>query len=654
MIGAMAAVLATWCVLGAAMVGLGSIVLRAAGAGRSEHALSASAERWGSEEVLRSFWLGFAVVIAVLQAGHFFAPVSFMTELTLVAAGLAGLAWNGPAFAGAAGRALRSSVRGGSRGVVLACAVLAAWLANRALGAGDAHDSGLYHYAVMRWCNEFAVVPGLGNLSGPFALNNSSLLYAAMLDTGPWNGRANHIANGVLLLALGAQAVRGAGRLWRSARGVARAGAADVLDAVLLIPVVMLAVAEDVSSPKTDLPVGAVMMVCGAALLRWLRAGGAARRMDGAVFLAVMASAAVCIKLSAAGFALVVWAVAAAAWGAGCGDRRRAMRGLFVMAALSAALIGPWLARGVMLSGYPLFPSRALAMPVEWRVPERDMDELRHVISNHTKGELPMFLHKKVAQIKPIAWYAKLMKPPFDDRMEIKGWEWVRPWLFTLPVSSPIEVVMPAAIAAGAGAIGWRAGRRARAEHRHALNAAEGDGTRAFTLFFLPVAAGIVMWFLIAPGPRYIWPVMWLLAGGAAAWMFARGGCTSERGRKGLVALCVLGTLPALAFGGLRLYVIHKQNPLKHVPFVGPGPDHGFHPLPTIKLEQVRTNWGLEVWVPAKVDDNGRPQPLVLWDAPLPANAWPALNMNLRLRKEGDLGGGFVVEEWPQATGHRS
>jgi hypothetical protein len=31
--------------------------------------------------------------------------------------------------------------------------------------------------------------------------------------------------------------------------------------------------------------------------------------------------------------------------------------------------------RGVVLSGYPFFPATALAMPVEWRMPRKDVQQ---------------------------------------------------------------------------------------------------------------------------------------------------------------------------------------------------------------------------------------------------------------------------------------
>lgn len=42
----------------------------------------------------------------------------------------------------------------------------------------------------------------MANLYGPLGFNNASLLYGAMLDTGPWAGLWHRLANGLLLEAL--------------------------------------------------------------------------------------------------------------------------------------------------------------------------------------------------------------------------------------------------------------------------------------------------------------------------------------------------------------------------------------------------------------------------------------------------------------------
>ena len=56
-----------------------------------------------------------------------------------------------------------------------------------------------YHVQAVKWAKAYPVVPGIANLHGPLAFNNSSFLYDAMVDSGWWEGRGYHVANAVLL-----------------------------------------------------------------------------------------------------------------------------------------------------------------------------------------------------------------------------------------------------------------------------------------------------------------------------------------------------------------------------------------------------------------------------------------------------------------------
>ena len=65
----------------------------------------------------------------------------------------------------------------------------------------------------------YAIVPGLANLNGPLAFNNAHLLYAAMLDWGPWTRLIHHVANGLLLGAVLLQIIWSVFRLLRASPG---------------------------------------------------------------------------------------------------------------------------------------------------------------------------------------------------------------------------------------------------------------------------------------------------------------------------------------------------------------------------------------------------------------------------------------------------
>jgi hypothetical protein len=615
LITAVAAVASTWAILWITLTGLGFLFQRACGA----RARSA-------DDILLAFWTGLSACILGLQLWHLFLPINSWSLAIMVAIGAIGLVMSGKD----AVSLLRRGLRYRASTVCLILVVL--WVADRAIGPGDAHDSGLYHYPVMRWYNTYAVVPGLGNLSSPYAVNNSSLLFAAMLDTGPWSGRANHIVSGLLLAMLGAQCVLGAVRLLRSEAGrLTRASLAA--DAMLVAPLVMLALGKEASSPKTDLPVGVMMLVMAPLLMRRLISDDAGPRPWDVFAITVMATASVTMKLSAAPFALCVWILAAGRLWLGRKDSpdAHAIRALGWSVLLSCLLMGSWIAGNCIMSGYPLFPSHVGGLAVDWKVPEANVSWLSDVICNHTKGELSLWLAPKVREMG-VGWYANLMTPPFDDRMSIHGWEWLRSWFFTLPVSSASEVIWPACIAVSCG--GWWALRRARARTQP---------MGAMGLALIPGLVAVAFWFFTAPGPRYAWPYFWSLAGVGVALLLASCGAVTPRVTRAVVTFAILAAVPVTAYQALRVRYIVHENPFKQIPFIGPGPDHGFHPLPTLEMGTTTSHWGLTVWTP-------KGDVLLVWNAPLPATAWPALDLNLQERVKGDLSKGFRIEPWEGTT----
>ena len=68
--------------------------------------------------------------------------------------------------------------------------------------------------------------------------------------------------------------------------------------------------------------------------------------------------------------------------------------------------------------------------------------------------------------------------------------------------------------------------------------------------------------------------------------------------------------------------------------YQGLGEDHGFHAAPRSELQSFITRSGLRLYVPQEGDQ--------CWDAPLPCTPYP--NADLRLRRQGDLGSGFLLE----------
>jgi hypothetical protein len=215
-----------------------------------------------TSRLLLSPWNGLAALIVILQIWHFVFAIRWPALILALVMGSVGV-WT-------ARRELwrwLNSVRIGW-GLTLILTVVALWAANRAIAPGNAFDSGLYHYQVVRWTHEHPIVPGLANLHSNFAYNNSCHLFVAMLQAGPWEGRANHLANGLLLLLWLATVAVSAARLLRGTGYRAQ----NLFNLVLLIPLVMYAVSKESSSPTSDLPQACLAFAAASTFVRLLSA----------------------------------------------------------------------------------------------------------------------------------------------------------------------------------------------------------------------------------------------------------------------------------------------------------------------------------------------------------------------------------------------
>jgi hypothetical protein len=578
---AMAEVLMTWALLAAAFVGVGLLVRRALGF-----------RSGGAEAAFDAFWIGWAAAIIFLQLWHLARPVNEWAALVVGAAAVVG--W----LVGARGKSHQpeAPAREGPRwrlGLVdrKAALVSAALfvpglmvLARYALGP-PTYDTGLYHLNAVRWLKTYAIVPGLGNLHGRLAYNNSSFLYDALLDLGPWAGRGRHLANGLLLAVL----------LARSALSLPRAFRAGdplrpyhVLAGAFAAPVFVEAGHGILSGYNPDLPTFVLGAVLSLRLLRLLLEAKAPApdrdRGEGLFFIGLLAVIGTTVKLSFAALGATSLLIAAAVL-----YRRGPVPVRATVATLGAVALAavPWVVRGVVLSGYPAYPAAFGAMPVDWRVPPNELEEMRGVI----------------------AGWARDSSRPW--REVVGGWEWLRPWWRRVSndrgqLLVPLALLVPAAVLA---LLARRGQGRA--------------GTGLAWLLLLPAGAGAAFWFLTAPDPRLAGASLWVLGAGSLTLAVEEAFRRKALGPlPGLVVLALCGAFPLVALADA---VRGEDFP------------RGFVPTPAAQLQTLRTRSGLEVYVPAGSDDRS-------FDAPLPATAPNQFRPELRLRREGDLSSGFVMD----------
>jgi hypothetical protein len=537
--------------LGAALVlGLGLLVTR-----RAES---------GADGFFGTLWTGFVAALAILQVWHMAWPVGGAALAVLGSLAAFGLVRGRERW-----RAWWSGLRRAPWiGALVFPAVLL--VADRSLGPPLGNDSGGYHLASVRWTAEHPLVPGLGNLHSRLGFDSSHFLYVALLDVGPFEWRSHHVASGLILSLLLTQLLAQGARAFQEGR------AAD-LAALLLIPAALSqALGPSASSPSPDLAVFVLGVVLGLRLLALCEQ----RDSISALGLVALAAALVTVKLSALGLAAAAVAVTLVVAPREPAGRRLGLQA----AAVAAVFLVPWMARNVVLTGYPVYPLPWLAMPVSWRVDPADVAGLQDWIRSWARA------------------------PGLPKDQVLAGSAWIGPWARAL-LGNRIGVQVPIAVLASSAVVltlSWRAG----CEERH----------RALALLPALAAplAGVAYWLVTAPDLRFLGASLWLLAafaGAMAAIIAGRPGLSVALG-----ALLAMGVLAGAA----------RRGDL----FLAPDPRGGFHATPSAAVAPLQTRSGLVVLIPQESSH--------CWYAPLPCTPEP--RADLRLRRPGDLAAGFVRE----------
>ena len=579
------------------------------------------------DDCLLSFWMGFAGILLFLLAWNFVFPVNAVAALFCTALGAAGVLASRCELAQLFSRG-RKQVPVLS---VLALLVVGLWMATVSVGPQANWDSQLYHIQGVKWANAYAVVPGLANLYGPLGFNNTSLLYDALLNTGPLRGYAYHVANGVLILALLIQVFAGAIRFPR-AEGAARLQ--HLFDFMLMLPAATLMNPDVIVSYVTDPPATLLLLVAFSQLYRFLVSERPVSREEAYQVFSITAllAAAVCVKLSVAVFAGVCWLLVLMLWTRRAWERTRRQWGKAVRWSVAATLMLAllWASRGVMLSGYPLFPLPLAGFPVEWRAPVE-----------HAQAEHAYIVHS-----------GRVTAFSFGEEPDLERFsKWFPRWLHRL-YRVPFEVLVPLFIALASVA----------ASTSHLLRAAPIERRRISAGWWIlfPILPALAFWFVSAPEPRYATHLVWGLALLCFVQAFAK--LSSERNQQIAVRATVAGCLllgagqivvspawrafltagnPAEAarrdtFYGMKLLAENLKDPASSV----------F--LPALEEPQALATFTTATGIPLNVPvrNGGR-----CMDAPLPCTPNPS--PNLRLRWDGHTDRGFAVDgtwqmqDWP-------
>jgi len=560
--------------VGVACWGLGRAVARCLRIGMSR-----------AERLFSPIWLGVAAVMLFLQVWHCFRPISWTAGVVGFGAGIA-LAC--PALYRAARQRWGRISRGG-----LACATLLLIIAiaagTRAMFVPSTYDTGLYHLPMIRWLNEYPIVPGLGNLYTSLAYNQSSFLFVAALNFYPFGNHGHNVAASFLFLLAVGECLRLLFAAWPGRPGREKEMSYKALLALLLLPVLGIAVGlSSLSSPSPDIVADLLEFAIFLRLAGIVcdRIGSRAAISQSAVIL-VLASLAVTVKLSTAAYAGLAALIALSA----CLFRhtaswRQLFRGVERAMVWSFAALAVWVLRGIVWSGYPAFPSPFMRLNFDWAVP---LDRAR------------------LCKDTILGW-SRMGNEHW--REALGNWNWVVPHLQALCRNGW----------AMAACLGWIVS----AVWLLRLPPIRRRETLPYFLAVIPPLGGLVFWFMTAPDIRFAKALFCILLLAAVSPCLAgmQGRLRYRAAWAGFVSLCIAGVLLGAEF------LASKPGRIAAVV------SRGYAEWPPTPLLTLRTTrYGARVFVAV----NGEEQ---IWDAPLPAT--PELDPGLCLRGS-DLRSGFCI-----------
>jgi hypothetical protein len=530
-------------------------------------------------------WLGWAFTLLIFQLLHFLFP---LTAYVVSPIFVIGIVFSIPSMVNWFRRQLQGrSTLAMLVGISIIFFAMACWIGSRSMLPPTNGDSGLYHFSAIRWINSFPIVPGLGNLHGRLAFNQSFFTWVAVLNFHPFFNHGRSVANSFLLLLTIATFVRFLLPVLKQPSLLIESHPFQHASALLAFPILgYLALSSgNLTSPSPDLASAllqlSMFLMFAQFIAEWIE--GEELNALRPTVLTILAATAITIKLSnLACSAVMIGICIVRVW------QILRIRGVVRIILPVVVVVLVWGCRGYVLSGAPLYPSTIGYVSAEWAVPiEKVVDEANWVYSWARQGGTH--------------WSNVL-----------GGWEWFWPWTSRMIRNTGTVYSFVLALVFCIIAVIFVLVNKKKASLRW-INCA----------ILTPAVFGFVYWFFTAPAPRFANAWFWcFLLGSALLFLSSVQPLINKRSFAGV--LCVVFIVTNLRFIGLVVKAPYTFEVVS---------SSGWYPIKTVPLVQRETSSGLVVFIPEQDDQ--------CWDAPLPCT--PYFNHNLRLRIPGKLASGFTV-----------
>ncbi len=538
-----------------------------------------------------SIWIGWAMMVLLLQILHLFLPLTAYTVIPLFMLGVFAAFKSGIGISSIVKkwqtRKLHFSL--GLMGTLL----IIIWIASRAMLSPTLYDAGLYYFNTIRWINSFPIVPGLGNLHGRLAFNQSLFVYTAALNFYPFYNHGHSITISFLFLLTAATLVNDIRPVFNNPSLLAKSSPFKLLPALFCLPMLTyLGISSlDLSSASPDFASKLLELILfvifARSLIEW-RETGSISKLD-FLTLSMLAATAITVKLSNLVFAAAIWGIIFLfTWFSA--DKN--FKQILLFLALPGMTVAVWMMRGYILSGAPLYPSTLGYLGLPWAVPQ--------------------------AQVTAEAnWvYSWARKPHTHWSVVLGNTNWFQPWL--LKVSNDfLRIVYPVSLSI-----------------LSLLAIAVISITKKLKNLFifewiilLPPLFSLVYWFFTAPEPRFA-NLLFFLFDTAAIILFFVAIQPLLSPRKfffALVAVLLLTNYPYLRIS------IGLPDLFRTVS------TQGYEAVQQAALTTYQTTSNLTIYTPESGDQ--------CWDSPLPCT--PHFKKTLTLRESDRLASGFSQSPRP-------
>ena len=386
------------------------------------------------------------------------------------------------------------------------------------------YDTGLYHAQSIRFIEEYGVVTGIANLHSRLGYNSASFAFSALYSFAFTGSQSLHAGAGFFALLLAYSCL--------DLRRILRKEKPDLSSFVRFAGLYYLFnIYKEMVSPAPDYFLNCFLFCL---LILWLDLDGEQEKhFFPYALLTIGFGYSVTLKLSAAPLLLLVLLPVRRIIRAGK-NRGSAciVRAIIGFIGIGFLIAGPYMARNVMISGWPLYPSTTPGFfVVPWQLP-------RDLADGDAAG---------------VRAYAQEVPAPAPGASAASLTEWFPHWFFTQSMISRILIIADLLIAAGLAVTLIRiliTGLRGRKR-------ADAGGAEVFLLTVL--SASFLFWLLASPLIRYgfffVWTPPVLLCGLAVRRFVSR---CSEKQIRVLTGLLALLLFVFLVYKGFRLIMTDR------------------------------------------------------------------------------------------------